>query len=65
MDPDACLADILWTVKEHLRGDEGVDYDLLCERIDSLDQWIVKGGYLPERWKTINCCTEHKGQKND
>lgn len=65
MDPDACLADILHTI--NTRKDDDLDwlgdYDLLCERIEALDKWIAGGGFLPKRWKTINCCKAHKEVK--
>ena len=51
MDPDATLADILHTIKEWELGNTDLDYELLLEQIQALDNWIVKDGFLPERWK--------------
>lgn len=52
MDPDANLKEQL-KIAELMR--EGVslagDYpDRLVELVLALDEWIVKGGALPERW---------------
>ena len=64
MDPDANLTEQLdlanmdWTGKEsdELTPDEidelHVAHIRLCELVEALDRWIVKGGFLPTRWRT-------------
>lgn len=58
MDPNANLKEILSLVETILRDYEdedgnGVDQDdaaSLASHIESLDGWLSKGGFLPERW---------------
>ncbi len=47
MDPNANLAEILQIIRA--AGLEA-DHNRLAELIEALDEWIVNGGFLPERW---------------
>lgn len=59
MDPTECLAEIRRLTQEaHERFDGTPDagspeYDLarLAELVDSLDDWIISGGFLPTSWQ--------------
>ena len=54
MDPDANLADQLWTARNMLENDsESIDTGdavTLAELVIALDEWITNGGFIPERW---------------
>ncbi len=61
MDPDACLAELRqlcteqWTADDEL-GETGLataDYraERMAELIEALDEWIGRGGFLPEAWR--------------
>ena len=56
MDPNFNLEQQLTRAKSILEDiDNGlhvfrVDAELLAEYVLSLDEWITKGGFLPERW---------------
>lgn len=54
MDPNATLDEIRDILKNQ-RARESAER--LRELIESLDQWLSKGGFLPEAW-------EKKGQKD-
>lgn len=57
MDPDACLKELLELAKaDHLpeadRFENAIhDYLRMQELVEALDGWIVKGGFLPARWR--------------
>jgi hypothetical protein len=61
MDPNANIKEIREIVGELRKaGDNavdgisvilGADTDRLVELWDSLDQWLSKGGFLPDAWK--------------
>lgn len=50
MDPNANLKEMRALIKEHLAGKE-IDVDLLVELVDSLDNWLSNGGFLPADWE--------------
>lgn len=52
MDPDKCLADIRYLV-EQLPADDGAA-SALAERVQALDEWISRGGFLPDAWLVDN-----------
>lgn len=50
MDPDTNLAEIRKLLSEHYR--EGTtDYGRLADLVDSLDNWMAKGGFMPSSWE--------------
>lgn len=63
MDPEACWADIVCSMKalcttpanDHLRlpTDDLIAREKLAEMLDSLAGWIRKGGFVPtpEEWR--------------
>jgi hypothetical protein len=59
MDPDANLKDQLTLAQRLLRNLEAepmvsaeeADVMRLAELVLALDEWIRKGGFLPERWR--------------
>jgi hypothetical protein len=52
MDPNETLRQIR-TLANRILNDEYTEYDSLelAELIDSLDNWILKGGFLPNNWQ--------------
>lgn len=54
MDPNAALAALRSLVTSYRNGGkwDEVDTDDLVERIGDLDEWLVKGGFLPDAWDT-------------
>lgn len=50
MDPNATLATLRTLTADALNGKE-VDAAWLAENFDALDQWIGKGGFLPDAWQ--------------
>jgi hypothetical protein len=55
MDPDVNLREQLQLCR-HLLDLEPEELDpddvqRLCELVESLDDWILRGGFLPKRWK--------------
>ncbi len=55
MDPDACLAEIRRLVQSINVGGgsaktRGNDAWRLAELVESLDDWIMGGGFLPRAW---------------
>lgn len=55
MDPNATLKEILTAVKEF---DDAADTEsafaaagTALEAFENLDEWLSKGGFLPDRWK--------------
>jgi len=51
MDPNKTLEQIRALAK--YIGDH--DYDALVDLVNSLDSWLSKGGFLPDRWKGASC----------
>jgi len=58
MDPDVCLSEMMTlALRISKRSDEDIpqsefDASELAERVVALNDWIVKGGFLPEAWRT-------------
>jgi hypothetical protein len=53
MDPNANLKEMREIAKTILSGEEydtGYDAVRLAELVEALDEWITKGGFLPEAW---------------
>jgi hypothetical protein len=55
MDPDAALAQIRELIADQQTHNElnDTDTDRLVELIDSLDEWMTKGGFLPTEWSAL------------
>ncbi len=51
MDPNAMLEEILYVVKYRNDLHPEFDYSSLLDAISNLDEWLSKGGFLPERWE--------------
>ena len=51
MDPDACLDEIRSILAENDSADLWQSADRLAELVDALDDWITKGGWLPDDWR--------------
>lgn len=52
MDPNATLADIRALIGIQKDGElESYQVDRLCDLVDALDEWIIKGGLLPKTWQ--------------
>lgn len=52
MDPNATLAEILHAAMCVIASD-GLDHVRaldLAERVQSLDEWLTRGGFLPDAW---------------
>jgi hypothetical protein len=52
MDPTACLLELLELLSDDKRKDE--NRDEIVEHLESLQNWIGKGGFLPGICKTDN-----------
>jgi hypothetical protein len=52
VDPDANLAEQKRIAARVLRGDpcDG-DLERAADLVEALDEWLVKGGFLPARWR--------------
>lgn len=55
MDPDTTLAQIRELIADQQTHNElnDTDTDRLVELIDSLDEWLTKGGFLPTEWNAL------------
>lgn len=58
MDPDATLANIRALVKRRIDEADTLEndevYDLsneLAEAVLALDEWLIRGGFLPTAWQ--------------
>lgn len=54
MDPNACLKEIRLLAEKMLDyygGYNKADVQRLTELVDSLDRWIMGGGFLPNDWQ--------------
>lgn len=55
MDPNTTLAELREYVRKVLYAPEELDNDdigdEICERFEALDNWIARGGFLPDAWK--------------
>lgn len=53
MDPDTCLEEIRSLLNQILVTDEASEDDAidLASRVNYLDQWLSKSGYLPADWQ--------------
>jgi hypothetical protein len=57
MDPNANLKEQREIAKRILSDDgEDTGYDAvrLAELVEALDEWIMKGGFLPKEWREAN-----------
>lgn len=54
MDPDKLLNDILTVAGEvaDYEDDFGDQMVELCHNICNLDDWMMGGGFIPERWQS-------------
>lgn len=52
MDPDATLDDIHDLLNDILNRDQADEHTAieLAEKVNALDQWLAKGGFLPAGW---------------
>ena len=50
MDPNATYAEIRALVSAQLYGGQ-TDPDRLAELFESLDDWLIGGGFLPSAWE--------------
>lgn len=65
MDPNAYLEEIRQLVNQQRDADVAENslcassVDRLAELVHALDEWIAKGGFLPDAWKhkETNACT--------
>ena len=60
MDPNACLAEIRALVDKINSDDAVKDLEYcgglgaeLAEKIDALDSWITRGGFIPREWDSF------------
>jgi hypothetical protein len=56
MDPNECLRELIWLCKsiqddEHPWFSKDDTTERVADLVVSLDEWIAKGGFLPERWQ--------------
>jgi hypothetical protein len=51
MDPNECLRKIRNLVEKSSGKElDSFEVDMLCELFQALDDWIMRGGFLPEQW---------------
>ncbi len=52
MDPEKALRDLRHLVSRHMDGDglDASDIDKMATTFQGLDEWIMKGGFLPADW---------------
>ena len=54
MDPTACLAEIRKLLEDNeLFVMDDNEAHRLIELMESLDNWMTGGGFLPEQWKVL------------
>ena len=51
MDPDVALREIRSMVAAALDDGARIDIDELAILVESLDNWISRGGFLPKSWR--------------
>lgn len=52
MDPNKLLETMLCAAQQVLNGDADEDTaEKLAEAVESLNDWIRRGGFLPDAWK--------------
>lgn len=54
MDPNECLKEILRLANQLLmthQDDPPDEASELAEKVEALDEWLRKGGFLPQRWQ--------------
>jgi hypothetical protein len=64
MDPNANLKEQRELTQRIMRafdeansnGIDQEDANRLAELVQALDEWLVKGGFLPESWRTTRIC---------
>lgn len=55
MDPNEALSEIRRILQAYAsEGEEFVDCDRFFDLVQGLDEWISKGGFLPEAWQPIS-----------
>lgn len=56
MDPDECLKQLLAYADEVLQehGDHNTELVEFMDKLYGLDQWLLKGGFMPKRWSIVN-----------
>lgn len=53
MDPDVTLAEIRELIAQDYRSELARDdVCALIERVEALDNWLKRGGFLPKVWQT-------------
>jgi hypothetical protein len=78
MDPNATLSELLALARRVIRAAEIADIKkkmdreemetfsdvavAMAERVQYLDEWLTKGGFLPERWQRERSRTGTEGQ---
>lgn len=63
MDPTAnlatqrALASVIVTTAERRTSPRGVEFEQQCielaEHVEALDDWISKGGFIPDQWREV------------
>ena len=52
MDPNVTLESLLELINEDCTTEElAYNINEILDLVESLDTWLSKGGFLPERWK--------------
>lgn len=54
MDPNEALAIIRTEISKVLDENDPNNPELLAEAMRGLDEWLSKGGYLPDEWKAMS-----------
>ncbi|BCP36387.1 hypothetical protein MINTMi198_17570 [Mycobacterium intracellulare M.i.198] len=51
MDPNEALQDIRNGLANYFANGIDVDLDHIFDRVEALDEWLSRGGFLPDAWQ--------------
>lgn len=51
MDPNATLEEIRWALDFVDNNPVSEEFQELADSVRSLDEWLSKGGFLPQDWR--------------
>lgn len=71
MDPDQCLKELRELIEKMNSGDARADLEYaggigqeLADKADDLDEWLKKGGFLPQEWAAQRPGESRKERRN-
>lgn len=58
MDPDITLQELRLAVANYLDSGDSTEAHQACDLFQALDEWLIRGGFVPTSWGSIRLTGE-------